>query len=66
MAEGRLAQGDGRTMKRERQSYDDEAPLLPALSVYEREEPDKSGLLDADGNPLVRPREPIGFIRNRR
>lgn len=34
---------------------------LPALTVYERDEPQRTGLLDADGNPLIRTRNPIGF-----
>lgn len=51
---------------RPRQFIEDDAPLLPQLSVYEKDEPEKTGLLDADGHPLVRPREPIGYIRRSR
>ena len=43
--------------------YADESPVVPQISVYEADEPQKTGLLDADGNPLIRPREPIGYIR---
>lgn len=35
---------------------------IPTLTVFEPEAPDKAGVLDADGNPLVRERNPIGFL----
>lgn len=37
------------------------APHPSTLTVYEPEEARRTGLLDIDGNPLVRQREPIGF-----
>lgn len=38
-----------------------EASAAPALTVFE---PDviNTGLLDADGNPIMRAAEPIGFL----
>jgi hypothetical protein len=43
--------------------YDD-APMLPALTVYEtRDDAEYTGLLDKDGHEIVRLREPMGFIR---
>lgn len=40
----------------------DDNPLLPHLVIWPNEEPDYSGLLDKEGYPFIRPREPIGFI----
>lgn len=36
-------------------------PTPASLTVYEPEEPQRTGLLDADGNPIVRERNQIGF-----
>ena len=44
-------------------SDDGDYVVLHHLTVYEPEEPEQSGLLDPHGNPLVRQREPIGFLR---
>jgi len=41
--------------------WDDEGPVLPALSVYADDDPIKSGILDVSGNDLVTHREPAGF-----
>lgn len=41
--------------------YDDDTPLIPNLVVFEPETPSHSGLVDLEGRPLVRPKEPIGF-----
>lgn len=47
--------------KKETSFYDEDTPLLPNLSVFESDEPQKTGLVDLHGRPLVRLREPIGF-----
>lgn len=39
-----------------------DVPHLPHLIVFEPEEPEKSGLLDADGNPLVKQKRSIGYL----
>ena len=44
-------------------SDDGDYVVLHHLIVFEPEEPEQSGLLDPHGNPLVRQREPIGFLR---
>ena len=31
------------------------------VTVYEADGPQKTGLLDAKGRPLIKPRQPIGF-----
>lgn len=36
--------------------------IIPSITVMEPEHPEKSGLLDADGNPLIRERSAIGFL----
>ena len=36
--------------------------FVPSLTVIPEDEPEYSGLVDMNGNPLVRHREPIGFI----
>lgn len=36
--------------------------VVPTVTVHEPEEPTASGLVDADGNALVRQRNPIGFL----
>ena len=41
--------------------WDEDSPLLPALIVFEPESPELTGLLNADGQPLVRKKEPVGF-----
>lgn len=44
--------------------FSDDAAIAPSpITVFEREEPQLTGLLDRDGRPLVRVREPIGYIR---
>lgn len=45
---------------------DEPDPFLPALTVYELEDATDTGLLDADGNKIVRRRGPIGFDLNQR
>lgn len=35
---------------------------IPTVTVFEPEVPEKAGILDADGAPLVRERNPIGFL----
>jgi hypothetical protein len=39
-----------------------DVPHLPHIIVFEPDEPEKSGLVDVDGNPLVRTRRPIGYL----
>jgi hypothetical protein len=42
--------------------WDDDRPFLPDLTVYDREEPEKTGLVDQWGNDIVRVSDqPIGF-----
>lgn len=38
-------------------------PLLPDIGAHERE-PIKTGLLDAEGRPILRAHPPIGFGRD--
>lgn len=42
--------------------WEHDVPHVPNLIVFEPEEVEKSGLLDADGNPLVRPKRSIGYL----
>ena len=41
-------------------SWDDEYPMLPALSVPDHEAAD-TGLVDKDGDPIMRAPNPMGF-----
>jgi hypothetical protein len=41
--------------------WDNEGPVIPALSVYADDDPIKSGLLTVDGEELVTHRAPAGF-----
>lgn len=43
--------------------YDEDAPMIPALTVSDHEATD-TGLLDADGNTIWRAANPIGFGRD--
>jgi hypothetical protein len=43
--------------------YDDYVPLLPNLSVSDHTATD-TGLVDANGNPIMRSPRPIGFGRD--
>lgn len=57
------SEGEARMKKkREKTGGWDEEPLLPQLTVYEPEQ-QPTGLLDAEGRPLYRQRERMGFIR---
>lgn len=44
-------------------AFDDDVPVVPNLTVFVDEQPPSAGLLDHEGRPLVRQREPIGYIR---
>ena len=49
-------------MEDEEEPWELDSPHLPHLVVYEPEEVERTGLLDADGNPLVRLKRPIGYL----
>jgi hypothetical protein len=42
--------------------WEDDVPHTPHLIVFEQDGPEYSGLVDADGNPLVKHRRPIGYL----
>ncbi len=46
-----------------RATWDDDVPLLPPISAPEHEAVD-TGLLDANGDPIMRAPRPIGFGRD--
>jgi len=49
-------------MKKERNgSWRGEEPFTPDLTVYSKEKPEESGLLDRRGNKMIRPLRKIGF-----
>ncbi len=49
-----------------RDRYADDEPQLLGQTVHEADEAARrTGLLDAEGRPLVRRREPIGYLRGR-
>lgn len=50
------------TPRRTKACWDDDAPLLPNLTVSDHE-PQDTGLIDIDGNAIYRAPEPMGFIR---
>lgn len=57
-----------RYVSRPRSSYDDDTPILTGSTVYEADSsPERTGLLDAAGNPLfrVQDRVPLGFHAKR-
>jgi hypothetical protein len=41
--------------------WEDDVPHTPHLVVFETEQ-EFSGLYDADGNPLMKQRRPIGYL----
>lgn len=47
--------------KGSRQFDNDEYPKDRNVTVFDDDEPRYTGLVDAQGNPIVRRREPIGF-----
>lgn len=42
----------------------DDRPMLPAIVTHD-DPVEESGLVDKDGNKLVRRRDPVGFVRFR-
>ena len=53
-----------RYMTRPRASWDEEKPMLEGKTVHEAE-PVNTGLLDKDGNEIIRVMDQIGFVRFR-
>ena len=53
-----------RYMTRPRASWDEEKPMLEGKTVHEPE-PVNTGLLDKDGNEIIRVMDQIGFVRFR-
>lgn len=42
--------------------YEGYERLISQITVYEPEEPEWTGLLDKEGRPIYRERNPIGFV----